>query len=259
MSAEQEWDKLDNEALFREYKRTGNPEIKNAIVLRYAHLVKNVAFQLRGLYFSFAQVEDIVNEGIILLMGAVDKFDIEKNVRFETYIAKRLRGMVIDLARKEDWMPRGIRKSMHDIEETAGTLFRELGRRPTDDEIAQRIGLTPARYQKVLAANVLSNVASLDKMLDDRDKEPPADGMNRTDSTTQPEQSLQDREFHEVLKQGIEGLRDNEKLVLSLYYQKSLQMKEIATVLNVTAARVSQIHSNAVKKLREHMMEYING
>lgn len=259
MEINQEWDELDNDALFREYKKTGNSEIKNAIVLRYAHLVKNVALQLRGLYFNFAQVEDIVNEGIILLMSAVDKFDIEKNVRFETYIAKRLRGMVVDLARKEDWMPRSMRKSMRDIDTTSGDLFRELGRRPTDDEIAERIGLTPVRYQKVLAANVISNVVSLDKMVDDWDKEPQAGLVNHSDNMIQPEQYMQDQEFYEILKGCIDKLRDNEKLVLSLYYQKSLQMKEIASILNVTAARVSQIHSNAVKKLRINMLEYING
>lgn len=258
MHNEDQWAELDNNALFREYKRTGDPEMKNTLVLRYSYLVKNVALQLRGLYLSFAQVDDIINEGIILLMTAVDKFDLDKNVRFETYIAKRLRGMIVDLARREDWMPRSMRKNLREIDDAAGELFRELGRRPTPEEVADRVGLTESRYQKVLATNALSNVISLDKMMDERDKEPQARSINHSENMVQPEQNMQEREFYEVLHQGIEQLRDNEKMVLSLYYQKSLQMKEIATVMGVSAARVSQIHSHAIQKLRTHMTDYIN-
>lgn len=258
MNADDKWKDLSNEELFREYKNTGDSEVRNALVLRYSYLVKNVALQLRGLYLSFAQVDDIINEGIILLMTAVDKFDLEKNVRFETYIAKRLRGMIVDLARREDWMPRSMRKSLREIDDATGDLFRELGRRPTAEEIANRVGLSETRYQKVLATNALSNVVSLDKMLDERDKEPQARNVSHADLMVQPEHSIQEKEFYEVLRQGIEELRDNEKMVLSLYYQKSLQMKEIAAVMGVSAARVSQIHSHAIQKLRAHMTEYIN-
>ncbi len=256
---DKQWDEMPNEELLIEYKRTGDPELKKVLVMRYSYLVKNIALKLRGVYVGFAQVDDMINEGIILLMRALDKFDLRQNVKFETYVCKRLRGMVIDLARRQDWVPRSVRKRLREIDEAKAALFSELGRTPTDKEVAAHMGLSDERYQEEVAKTAFGNVMSLDMLLDDRDSDLPAKKLPQTDEDTQPEEYIQKQEMLEILKQSIAGLRENEQLVLSLYYQKSLQMKEIAQVLGVSEPRVSQIHANAIRKLRICMQNYVNG
>ena len=118
------WDDMSNESLLAEYKSTGDRELKKVLVMRYAYLVKNVALRFRGVYLDFAQVDDIINEGVILLMAALDKYDPDQNAKFETYVAKRLRGMIVDLARKQDWIPRSIRKQMREMNDAHNTVRR---------------------------------------------------------------------------------------------------------------------------------------
>ena len=257
MEEQKQWAELSNEALLEEYKQSGDKELKKVLVMRYACLVKNVALKLRGVYASFAQVDDIINEGIILLMNALDKFDLSQNVKFETFICKRLRGMIIDVARKLDWIPRSVRRHMREIDEANGQLYTRLGRAPTDQEVAGHLGISVERYQAELAKTALCNVLSLDMMLDENDSDTLVKKLPQSDADAQPEERYQKKEMQKVLRDSIAGLRENEQVVLSLYYQKMLQMKEIAKVLGVSEPRVSQIHSNAIRKLRAAMTAYI--
>ena len=137
-----ELDVMSNEELFQAYKDTGNQDLKWPLVMRYIGLVKSIALQVRGVYSSFAQVDDIVNEGLLTLAVAVDKFDPDKGIKFETYVSKRIRGAVIDLARRQDWVPRSVRRKARDIDQASSELFSELGRYPTDEEMAQRLGVS---------------------------------------------------------------------------------------------------------------------
>lgn len=130
------------------YKQTGDEELKWPLVLRYEGLIKSAALQIRGVYSSFAQVDDIVSEGILTLLSSIDKFDPEKGIKFETYVAKRIRGMVIDLARKQDWLPRNIRQRAKEIDSAVSHLANELGRFPTDQEVAGHLGIPTDKYQK---------------------------------------------------------------------------------------------------------------
>ncbi|MCI7124693.1 MAG: FliA/WhiG family RNA polymerase sigma factor [Agathobaculum sp.] len=259
MTEQKKWEDMSNEMLLKEYKETNDQELKKVLVMRYVYLVKNIALKLRGVYLSFAQVDDIINEGVLLLMSALDKFDPGQNVKFETFVCKRLRGMIIDLARKQDWVPRSVRRRMHEIDEAYNELFAQLGRTPTDSEVAKRMGMSEARYQEAISKTALCNVISLDMMLDERESETLGHRLPQTDPEAQPEEFFQRKEMGEVLRSSIRELRENEQLVLSLYYQKSLQMKEIAKVLGVSEPRVSQIHSNAIRKLRIRMTAYMNG
>ena len=124
--SQEELDALTTEELFQTYKRTGSEELKWPLVMRYMGLVKTIALQVRGVYSSFAQVDDIVNEGLLTLAGAVDKFDPDKGIKFETYVSKRIRGAVIDLARRQDWVPRSVRRKARDIDQASSELFSEL-------------------------------------------------------------------------------------------------------------------------------------
>ena len=240
------------------YKQTGDEELKWPLVLRYEGLIKSAALQIRGVYSSFAQVDDIVSEGILTLLNSIDKFDPDKGIKFETYVAKRIRGMVIDLARKQDWLPRNIRQRAKEIDTAVSHLANELGRFPTDHEVAGHLGIPTDKYQKEAARVALSNTLSLDALMDARDLEGYRFEVSTEDPTVQPETVLEDQELQETLASGIASLQKNEQIVLSLYYEKNLHMKEIAQVMEVSEPRISQIHSRAIQKLREHMGTYMN-
>mgnify|MGYP002508138104 FL=1 len=240
------------------YKQTGDEELKWPLVLRYEGLIKSAALQIRGVYSSFAQVDDIVSEGILTLLSSIDKFDLDKGIKFETYVAKRIRGMVIDLARKQDWLPRNIRQRAKEIDAAVSSLANELGRFPTDQEVAGHLGIPTDKYQKEAARVALSNTLSLEALMDARDLEGYRFELSSEDPTVQPEAVLEDQELQETLAQGIAALQENEQIVLSLYYERNLHMKEIAQVMGVSEPRISQIHSRAIQKLREHMGAYMN-
>ena len=255
---EAEIEAMETPELLALYKRTGDEMLKWPLVLRYEGLIKSAALQIRGVYSSFAQVDDIVSEGILTLLNAIDKFDPDKGIKFETYVAKRIRGMVIDMARKQDWLPRNIRQRAKEIDMAVSGLANELGRFPNDQEVAQRLGIPIDKYQKEVARVALSNTLSLDALMDARDMEGYRFEVSSEDPKLQPEMVLEDRELQETLAGGIASLQENEQIVLSLYYEKNLHMKEIAQVMGVSEPRISQIHSRAIQKLRDHMCAYMN-
>ena len=257
--SEAEIEAMETEALLQLYKQTGDESLKWPLVLRYEGLIKNAALQVRGVFSSFAQVEDIVNEGILTLLSAVDKFDPDKGVKFETYVSKRIRGMVVDLARKQDWLPRNVRQRAKEIDDAVSALSNELGRYPSEKEVADRLGVPLERYQKDAARTALNSTLSLDALMDSSDLETYRFELTDHDERGQPEAALQDQELQETLAAGIGSLQKNEQIVLSLYYEKNLHMKEIAQVMELSEPRISQIHARAIQKLREYMSGYMTG
>ncbi len=253
---QEQLDAMDNQTLLSLYQETGSEELKWALVLRFTGLIRRMASQVCGLYSSFAQLDDIVNEGILVLLSAVDKFDPSKDVKFETYVSKRLRGMIIDLARNQDWLPRQVRQKSIRLNRAAEELAMELGRTPSSQEVADRLGLNREEYANLLSETAVSGLVSLESLLDAG-----LSGGSRqvfsADAGAQPEERYQERELHEVLQKGIASLREKEQTVLSLYYEKELNMKEIAKLLNVSAPRVSQIHSRAIQHLYLYMKQYL--
>ena len=253
-----ELEEMTAEELFQTYKNTGDPDLKWPLVMRYVGLVRSIALQVRGVYSSFAQVDDIVNEGLLTLAGAVDKFDPDKGIKFETYVSKRIRGAVIDLARRQDWVPRSVRRKARDIDQASSELFSELGRYPTDQEMADKLGVSQDQYQEDLANSSMCNVLSLDALFEDREQTGRAELPDDT-SGGRPEDSMLRQELLETLTKAIESLRENEQTVISLYYQKNLSMKEIAQVMEVSEPRISQLHSRAIQKLKLYMNQYMTG
>jgi RNA polymerase sigma factor for flagellar operon FliA len=248
---------MSKEELLLTYKATGREELKWPLVLRYVGLVKNIALQVRGVYSSFAQVDDIVNEGVLALMGAVDKFEPEKGVKFETFVSKRIRGAIIDLARRQDWVPRSVRRRAREIDQAGSELFAELGRYPMDEEMAQRLAVSSDQYQRDLVNASLRNILSLEALFEEREQD--SFELPDAESESRPEESVLRQELLEMLTQGIVSLRENEQTVISLYYHKNLSMKEIAHVMEVSEPRISQIHSRAIQKLKLYMGKYMTG
>lgn len=256
MTSQNSFSDKNNEELLLEYKASHDLSIKQELTLRYLPIVKRVAIQMRDVYVSFAQLDDIVNEGVLAIMTAIDKFDPEMNVKFESYIAKRIRGLVIDIARKRDWVPRGTRKSVKNIDIVTNNLYNELCREPSDQEIADELHLTKEQYYEELRKNNLFHVVSLDMILDESTERTFMGELPSGDESMIPENRYLDEERKEHLREGIRHLRENEQLVISLYYQQEINIKSIAQIMRVSEPRISQIHGNALKKLRQYMEQF---
>ena len=244
--AEGSWEEMTPEELFREYREHPSDALRWEIVMRYTGVVKNIALQIQGVYSSFTQLDDIIDEGLIVLAKAIDKYDPSIG-KFETYVAKRIRGMIIDLARQQDWVPRPIRRRAKEIERINAEMFDELGRFPTEREVAERMNIPEEEYQEFLANSSVYSVISLEETLEGFEQMA-ASGAAPGDYL--PDQALERAELLETLASAIGTLRQNEQLVLSLYYQKDMKMKDIAAVLGVSHARASQIHTKAIQKLK---------
>jgi len=245
------------EELFKQYKISQDMTVKQEIVLRYSGIVKTIAIQLRGVYISFAEMDDIINEGIITLMQVIDKFDSSKNVKFETYASLRIRGAIIDLARKQDWIPRNVRKLGKSIDQTLSDLYFALGRYPTENEMAEQLGISLEKYHKVLSETNLFNILSLDALVDGLQEEGQNEKFLKDQSLDSvPTYNLERKELAQMIKNAIQDLKENEQLVVSLYYNKELSMKQIAGVMGISEPRVSQLHAAALRKLRLSLGNY---
>ena len=249
-------EQMDDSSLLDLYRETGDPELKWMLVMRYTGLVRRIATHASGIYSSFAQLDDIIQEGLLVLLNAVDKFEPQKNVKFETYVSARLRGMIVDLARRQDWLPRQVRQKASRLNRAMDELANRLGRMPKNREVADHLGLTMDQYDLLLAETAGANLLSLDAVLASCGSAAEK-GLSSEEQSDPTQDRYQDKELHQVLAQAIADLRENEQIVLSLYYERELNMKEIAQVLGVSAARVSQIHSKAIQRLRVCMNQYM--
>ncbi|MCI9163296.1 MAG: FliA/WhiG family RNA polymerase sigma factor [Lachnospiraceae bacterium] len=244
-----------NEELLEMYRKEGKLEVKQALTLRHLYIVKTIAMQMRSVYAGTLQMEDIINEGVIAIMKGIDRYDPERDNKFETFISRRIRGMIIDLVRKNDWMPRDFRKQVKAMEDARTALERTLGHLPSDEETADFMGMDIRKYRKLQRMSVMMNVLSLDMITDDEGEHQSLQ-LSSGDPDSQPEKAFLKGESRQVLAEAIESLKEKEKLVVSLYYVEELNMGQIAQVLKVSEPRISQIHSSAIRKLKAYMSNY---
>jgi len=248
--------KTSEELLF-EYKQNKDHMIKQEIVMRYVPMVRIIALSMKEVYLGFAHTDDIVNEGVIALMKAIDKYDEEKNAKFDTYINKRIKGLIIDMARKQDWVPRSIRKSAKELSEAVNRLYTELGRMPDDEEIAHHLDLTPEQYKEKVSKSNFFGILSLEVITDENGETRKTAKLPSDDIKNTPEHILINNEVDDELRKGIEVLKERERQVITMYYHKNLNMREIAQRLGISEPRVSQIHASALKKLRLEMNKFM--
>ncbi|MBR1752136.1 MAG: FliA/WhiG family RNA polymerase sigma factor [Ruminococcus sp.] len=238
-----------------QYRKTGSNAIRNELVMNFAYIPQTAAIQLRGLASGYAQVDDMVNQGIITLMDCIDHFDEEKGITFEYYAFMRVRGAIIDLVRKQDWVPRRVREQDKKINQVKNDLANELMREPTDKELAERLGVSEEKLSGMLAEVNGSTVLSFEELIQNMSQmgtSLEAEGMS-------PEKQLLSDELKSVLANAIDSLGERERLVVSLYYYENLTFADIAQVLEVSVQRASQINAKAVSKLKTAMEEYLYG
>ena len=225
--------------LLEKYRLTGDMNVRNEIVLMYMDLVKMIAVSMRNIYTGYAESDDIINEGVIALMAAIDGFDPEKNVKFETYAGIRIKGAVIDYLRKLDRVPRTLRKLSKQLDDNFARLNSELCRTPTDEELAESMNMTTAQLSKLMANTAGMITLSFEELLYEANLD-----ENISASSETADAKMYERE---------------KKQVVTMYYYERLKYSEIAKVMSITQSRVCQIHSKAMLTLKNKLESYING
>lgn len=240
------------------YLENRDEKSRNDIVLEYMDLVKKIVMRFRSSSSSYAQVDDMINQGIIALIDAVEKYDPYMGNKFETFATVKIRGAIIDLMRKQDWVPRNQRSLSKEVDEIYSALYAEYGREPTKEEMAAGMGITVAGLEKILEQRQSSMVLSYEEVINEKMQAATPLYANSGESET-PESVMMQQELQEQLAAAIDALGEKERLVVSLYYYENLKLKEIAQVLGITESRVSQIHSAAIIKLKNRMTNYQKG
>ena len=237
--------------LWDEYKKNKSPDIREKLILEYANLVNLVAGRM-GMYLGYTvEYDDLVGYGIFGLIDAIDKFDLTKNVKFETYASLRIRGSILDQIRKMDWVPRTLRQRQKQIDTATAKIEADAGRPATDAEIAKELNIPEEEYTGWKSEIQLSNMLSLDDYLEQSgDSQIEPGGSQRFE---QPEKAVEKEELKQMLVEAMKTLTEKECSVITLYYYEDLTLKEISRILEVSESRVSQLHSKALQKIKNKL------
>ncbi len=244
--------------LWQAYKDTGDRSKRDRLIVHYAPLVKYVAGRVRSGLPNNVEAADLVSYGMFGLIDAIDKFDISRQIKFETYAINRIRGAIIDELRSLDWVPRSVRSKAKVLERAHAELEAELKRAPTEAEIADRMGLTREQLAKLMSQVSFTNMVALDEVThggSDRGDKMTLGDLLEDPRAPDPESEYETEEMKVLLAEQISGLPEREKVVLTLYYYERLTLAEIGSVLGVTESRVSQIHSKSLLDLRARLTQ----
>ena len=219
--------------LWEEYSKNKSEKLREQIILEYVPLVKLVAGRL-NMYLGYTvEYDDLVSYGVFGLIDAIDKFDYGKGIKFETYASLRIRGSILDQIRKMDWIPRSVRQKQKQMEAAVAKLEKEKGLKLKDKDIAEELGISLDEFMEQGADN----------------------GVKEFKNTTfvEPEQAVDREEVKKLLMEALELLTEKERKVVLLYYYEELTLKEVASVLEVSESRISQLHSKALEKMKKHL------
>ncbi len=247
-------------ALWERYADAHDPEVREQLILHYAPLVKFVAGRVGVGMPASVDHADLVSYGIFGLMDAIEKYDPQRGIKFETYAVTRIRGSIIDELRAVDWVPRSVRSQARQIEAAIQHLVPLLGRSPTDEELAEHLDLEVGELQDALARMAMTSVAALDETLHvgDGDRIPLVETLQDLTAVL-PEESVDDAATKALLRETISRLTEREQTVLGLYYFEGMTLAQVGEVLGVTESRICQIHTKAVMTLRVKLLERSRG
>jgi RNA polymerase sigma factor for flagellar operon FliA len=248
----------DTQTLWRRFRaKPDDKALRDRLILTYAPLVKYVAGRLGSGLPAHVDDDDLISYGLLGLIGAIERYDPDRDVKFETYAIARIKGSIIDELRAMDWVPRSVRARARDIERAIADLERKLHRAPTDEEIAQKLGLTEDELGESLTDISRSSIAALDELWTvssggGGDQVALIDTLEDVEAPD-PQSALSQTEMREAIGEAIARLPEREKLVVTLYYYEELTLREIGEVLGVTESRVSQLHTKAVLRLKARL------
>ena len=227
---------------------------KNFLISEHAPLVKRLAHQLKAKLPPSVEVDDLIQAGMIGLLDAVNRYEDNHGAQFETYAVQRIRGSMLDELRSSDWLPRSMRQNMRKIEEAMNVLQQRLGRAPQESEVARQLKLSLDDYQELLTEGGGHQLVYYEDFHD-------TDGNDHfldrycTDDSSDPLQALMNTGFRSAVINAITALPEREKILMGLYYEQEMNLKEIGAVMGVSESRVSQLHSQAVARMRAFLRE----
>ena len=237
--------------LWGDYVADRDPDLRDRLILHYAPLVKYVAGRVGSGLPGHVEQADLVSYGTFGLIDAITRFEPEREVKFESYAMARIRGAIIDELRSTDWIPRSVRMKARQFERAVAELESRMQRSPSDEEVADEMGMDVEDVRKFLGQLSLVNVVALDELLVDDDGGSPRLVDTLQDSTALDPQAVAEHgEARQLLARAVEQLPDREKVVVSLYYFEGLTLADIGRVLGVTESRICQMHTKAVLQLR---------
>jgi RNA polymerase sigma factor for flagellar operon FliA len=249
---------VDTEKLWKEYQKKPTAELREELIIAYSQLVKLVAGRLSMYLGHNVEYEDLVSYGIFGLIDAIDKFNAEKNVKFETYASLRIRGAILDQIRKMDWIPRTVRQRQRRIDDAIKNIEMRTGKTAMDDEIAAELGVSEDELSSWQSQLKITNVVSLNEFEEQGAGPEPVMDATHNSHFAQPEDVVEEEELKEKLVESLALLTEKERRVIELYYYEDLTLKEISKVLDVSESRVSQLHTKALLKMRRKMGAYMN-
>ena len=240
------------EEVWQIYKKASSDELRNFLIENYLHLVKSTAERMHMRLPGEVDVEDLMSAGLFGLMDAIDAFDLERGVKFETYCTQRIRGAIFDELRAMDWVPRLVRSRTAKVERARKALEMELGRRATDKEVCKRLEVSGSEYKKLSKDSKPVNVVSLNRKWFETDSSKDIREIDVIQDQRQedPLAELQKRDLKLLI---TKGLSRAERLIVILYYYEEMTMKEIGMTLDLSESRVSQMHSSILARLQAQM------
>ena len=234
------------------YTASGTLE-RDQLVNQYAPLVNRIAYHLMAKLPASVQVDDIVQNGMLGLLDAINRYEDGLGAQFETYAVQRIRGAMLDGLRENDWLPRSLRRDMRRIEAAVHVLEQRNGRAPTESELADALGMPLAEYQKMLQDARGHQLVYFEDFHEEEGEDYLDRHFGETDSD--PIEKLLDKNMRDVLVRAIEDLPERENTVMGLYYEQELNLREIGEILGVSESRVCQLHSQAIARLRSRLAD----
>ncbi len=247
--------------LWTQYRADGSKTAKDKLLVEYAGLVKFIAQRMAMSLPPSVEVGDLAGAGVMGLIRAVEMFEPERGLKFETFATHKIRGAILDELRSMDWVPRSVRQKNRLLQKAYSELETKLGRMPYDDEVADHLQLSQESFEELLSEVAPATILSLEESLPDRGDDNKSLSLIDTIEDPQGSNPLKELGYQEVkriLTETVAQLPEKEKLVIALYHYEELTLKEIGEVLNLTESRVSQIHSKAMLKLKARLIQKIN-
>lgn len=247
-----------NYSLWKEYRLHKDLQSREQLLLKYLPLVKYVASKMMFSLPNCVDYNDLMSAGVMGLIGALERFNPDQGVKFETFVLPRIKGAILDELRTLDWAPRSLRSKARLVEKTSERLEKELGRAVSGQEIADAMDMEIDEYGGVMLELSKASLLSLDgSRLEENENFTSMYDLVEDSESDRPNSSLENEEMKKVMMLAIDNLNEQEKLVMALYYYEELTLKEIGQVLNITESRVSQIHSKAIMNLKSALAEEV--
>ena len=235
------------------FKDKSNKQVRDTLIVQYIYLIRYVVGRIKVSLPPTVSIEDVAGYGVEGLINAIERFSIQKNTRFETYALIRIRGAILDKIRAEDFLPRSVRKKIKDIKNAQEHLKQELGRMPTTAEIAKYLDMDPEKVTQIMSEDTVMT-SIYDKKGNSDDSVEIIDTIQDTNKLN-PQEQAEEKNVKQELEKALRRLPERERIIMVLYYQENMTLKEIGATINMSESRVCQLHAQAIMKLKNILSE----